>query len=86
MEAAMPRFDFQCDSCGKILEEIMSCATEREVVCTVCEEKMHWKPSAAAFRFTFPIEPMYDSCLGETVHSKKQYENLKREKGLVKID
>jgi len=82
----MPRYDFQCDSCGKILEEIMSSVSERAIVCSDCGEKMHWKPSATPFKFTFPIEPMFDSCLGETVYSKKQYERVKREKGLVKVD
>ncbi len=84
----MPRYDYQCGKCGHVHERIQHMNDEHVSTCPECgeycgEQIYHPTPH----KFDFPTaHKFYDHCLGETVYSKKHYEQLKREKGLVKVD
>lgn len=45
----MPIYEYQCDSCETIKEEIHKIDEEVEIVCTVCTNPMHKVISASGF-------------------------------------
>jgi putative FmdB family regulatory protein len=80
----MPKYDFICEKCGHIQEEIRSSfETNKTAVCEKCGDRMHWKPTwGGGFKISF--RDGFDACTGEYHPTQKHYENHLREHGMVK--
>jgi len=79
-------FDFECP-CGNIFEAFQNTAKtgSRPEPCPKCGQPAPVKwTNGATFKFTF--REGYDACTGRYHPTKKDYENAKRELGLVKVD
>ena len=50
----MPIYDFKCDSCGRLTEDVMVKEAMKYIICDTCSTRMHRMVGAPALDFVGP--------------------------------
>ena len=81
----MPTYDYQCEKCNTVFEEVRHISDRKNVVCPSCGSDKIRQVFITAPMIFGDMQPHYNRGMGCHVTGKKDYERKKKEKGLVEM-